>query len=210
MKIEFENIEDLYKAIQEAKDSFDEKDFIKEGYHMFLQAVQQGAEKDVYKFSTEEEWVKAGSPVWNITHTPEDWFQHMLIETDIKIKDIKKRMKYKRELSAFQKQIMPLADGGGGGDRLVIPDAKEVEETPYEFFEYMEWAAHKQKETIKKYLKGLIPLSEIDIAISEADYEVGKYLARGVNPLSIAPGETGRKLSDLVKLSNLDTNQNIQ
>lgn len=210
MKIEFESIEDLYKAIQEAKDTFDEKEFIKDSYHMFLQAVQQGAERDVYKFASEEEWVKAGSPTWNPTHTPEDWFNAMLIETEIKIKMIRDRMKRKRDLSAFQKQIIPLTEGTTRYDRLELDDDKEVEETPYEFFEYQDWAAHKQKETIKKYLKGdsKLQLTELEIATTEADYEVGKYFAEHPQKIPLKEGQTARKLSDLIQLSGMDPNEN--
>lgn len=208
MKIEFESVEDLYKAIQEAKDSFNEKEFIGESYHMFLQAVQQAAEKDVYKFSTEEEWIKAGSPRWNLNSTPEEWFHQMLEETKIKIKDIKKRMKYKRDLSSFQKLVAPLTEGKSG-DRLELPDAKEVEETPYEFFEYMDWAAHKQMEAIKKYLNGHINISEIDLAMQEAEYEVGKAFAKRPEYVGLKPGETARKLSDLISLGDIDATQQI-
>lgn len=208
MKIEFEKIEDLYLAIQEAKDTFNEKEFIGEGYHMFLQAVQQGAERDVYKFKTEEDWVKAGSPRWNINSTPEEWFQQMLEETNIKIKDIKKRMKYKRDLSAFQKLAAPLTEGKNG-DRLELTDSKEVEETPYEFFEYMDWSAHKQKEAIRKYLKGQINISEIELAMQEAEYEVGKAFATRPQAIGLKPGETARKLSDLISLGDIDATRQI-
>lgn len=151
-------IQTLIDNISEAKDTFDEQEFLTDKYDEWLQAVQQNAPQ-VHLFVDEEDWKAHNSPRWDENTTYELWLKGCLDEIEtVQLPEVEKKLrKGNTELSPFQKQIEGLAD------ELEFVDDKEMDKMDRLYHEFMEWYLRKSQETIKKFFKGEIKFLEKDV-----------------------------------------------
>ncbi len=161
-------IQELINSLNEAKDTFDDAEFIRMKHHEFLQAVQQQDPK-AHPYVDEADWVAHGSPIWNEASTFDEWLDACKGEIVIhRIEELQKKRKGGEELSAFQKSIAEFAD------EMKFEDELEMMKFDKIYYDVMEFLVNKGKEAIDRYNKGLVKILEKDLLADELDYELGK------------------------------------
>lgn len=161
-------IQELIDNINQAKDEFDEKEFLLDKNHEFCQAVQQFSPKS-HLFIDEDDWKAHGSPVWKETDEYMYWLKCCRDEiVNNRLPEIKAKKANSGDLSAFQMSIAEFAD------ELKFEDELEMMKFDKVYYDYLEWHLNKQKETIDRFEKGLVTITQKDILQYELDYELGK------------------------------------
>ncbi len=158
-------IQELNEEIEQVKEDYDPDYFLADKMFEYFQAVQQRSPKS-HLFRNDVEFAKTHSEllalgkndyrrrqheiIWNEKSTFEEYVDASIKELNLKIEEAKQKIRTygANEPSALQKQYIMFSK------EIRFSDPLEEARFEKSFYEYIEWVANKQKDTLTNFLKG--------------------------------------------------------
>lgn len=156
----------IYDALRRAAEteSWDYQATLNEMYDNFLQAIQQSAPKDWFKYKDEKAWSSAGAPVWDSKSTFDEWVTHSKEKNLFYLQELEKRKENSSRSMPHLITAIRQAQEDGAADLAVRGLGEEMKAEDYEIFEFF---FKKNLETIAKYQSGELTVTPVNIDIQD-------------------------------------------